>query len=224
MARFCMIGILSFTINIFIVIQPARAAGTSNQWLLESFNKIQADKEKSRQAYLAGKERARLCGVCHGKDGNSVKKHVPNLAGQNPVYLWKQIDHFASGKRKNFVMQALAKDFTDEDKLNLAIYFSSNKVHSSSPSNPQKLREGKKIYKRKCISCHGISGQGSEDFARIAGQKEDYLKLTLENFRKNANQPGVNGGSRRSAIMESITKDFTDEDIATLAAYITALP
>ena len=177
----------------------------------------------SEQAAIeAGRERALLCSVCHGKDGNSVKPDVPNLAGQNPVYLLDQIKKFADGRRKNFVMNSLSKNLTSDDKINLAIFYNSMKVKAASV-DPQLAANGKTPYEQKCSSCHGKQGLGSTQFARLAGQQPAYVVMTLKRFRDNANQNGAANSKRSSNIMEAIVKQSSDSELESIAAYVAQL-
>ena len=86
-----------------------------------------ADQDARQQVIEQGRDQAFFCANCHGKDGNSTKDDVPNLAGQKPVYLLQQINAFATGKRKDYttVMQQLASKLTEDEQLSLAVYFSS---------------------------------------------------------------------------------------------------
>ena len=88
---------------------------------LARFNYLMADPERRQQAYLAGQERILFCGYCHGEDGNSKRAHIPNLAGQNPIYLFHSFEKFASGERIDFVMSKLAKSLSLEDRVNIAV-------------------------------------------------------------------------------------------------------
>ncbi|MDC6641779.1 hypothetical protein OEZ79_26815, partial [Leclercia adecarboxylata] len=74
---------------------------------IERFNHVMADDQRREQALLAGQERAVFCSYCHGETGNSKRKHIPNLAGQNPLYLFHAFEKFASGERTDFVMSKL---------------------------------------------------------------------------------------------------------------------
>ena len=75
---------------------------------IERFNQIMADEQRREQA--SGRpERAVFCAYCHGETGNSKRKHIPNLAGQNPQYLFYAFEKFASGERTDFVMSSWRK-------------------------------------------------------------------------------------------------------------------
>ncbi len=73
----------------------------------------------------AGKAKAGLCAACHGAEGISGNDLWPNLAGQKPGYLIKQIKAFKDGTRKDPMMSPMATPLSDEDIANLAAYFSS---------------------------------------------------------------------------------------------------
>ena len=183
---------------------------------------IKMSKTKSKQqAIRMGKDRAVLCKQCHGEDGNSTKSDVPNLASQNPVYLLNQIEKFADGRRKNFVMNTLSKNFSRDDKENLAVFYASMKANASK-TNIQLAKKGQALYVKQCSSCHGTQGAGKSDYARLAGQKTHYVEMTLRNFRDRlkSSSKQVN---RNNSIMELITKELSDDDVEALAAYVAQL-
>ena len=182
--------------------------------------KISNTKSKE-QAIRMGKERAVLCQQCHGEDGNSTKPNVPNLASQNPVYLLNQIEKFADGRRKNFVMNALSKNFSRDDKENLAVFYASMKANASK-TNIHLSKKGQIIYVKQCGSCHGKQAAGKFDYARLAGQKTHYVEMTLKNFRDRLTSSSKQA-NRENSVMESITKELSDDDIKALAAYVAQL-
>ena len=174
-------------------------------------------------AKQAGKDRSLLCASCHGVDGNSVKPDMPNLAGQNPSYIVEQIGMFADGRRRNFVMQALTRQFTFEDKVNLAIYFTTQEVKQVE-YDQQMAQYGESLYKRSCFRCHGESGRGETGYARLAGQQIAYVEMTLKRYRGIANGTLQAEDARRSdPNMEQVTALLSDRDISSLAHYIAQL-
>lgn len=176
-----------------------------------------------QEAIRAGKERSVLCGHCHGVDGNSLKSDIPNLAAQNPAYIVEQIGKFATGERKNFVMQTLASNFTFKDKVNLAVYFSSQEVEPVA-ADPALAAKGERIYKNVCFRCHGPNGKGEEGYARLAGQQIEYVQMTLKRFRANATKTAdIDETKRTNASMEQVTARLSDEDIEGLSHYIALL-
>ncbi|MEZ5831187.1 MAG: cytochrome c [Dongiaceae bacterium] len=82
----------------------------------------------------AGKKKvASTCAVCHGLDGIAKNPEAPNLAGENPAYIIKQLKAFKSGERKNEMMSIIAKDLSDDDMANVAAWFSKIKVTVEMP-------------------------------------------------------------------------------------------
>ena len=84
-------------------------------------------------AVAAGKKKAATCAVCHGLDGLSKNPEAPNLAGDNPEYLIKQLKAFQSGGRQNDQMSIMAQSLSEEDMRNLAAWYSSIKVSVELP-------------------------------------------------------------------------------------------
>ncbi len=188
--------------------------------ILAQIAEIEKDPAKHQTALEAGKERTMLCAHCHGEDGNSLRPEIPNLAGQNPPYLIEQVQKFADGRRKNFVMQTLAANFTLEDKVNLAIYFNSQNLKPVA-ADPQLARQAAGIYKNMCQLCHGEGGKGEEGYARIAGQRPQYVITTLQRFRAAAQHTIQAADIKRSNTrMEQVTQRLTDQEIEALAHYI----
>jgi cytochrome c553 len=69
-----------------------------------------------------------VCAVCHGVDGIGKNPDVPNLAGESPQYIQKQLKAFRSGARQHDQMSIIAKDLSDNDIANVADWFASLKV------------------------------------------------------------------------------------------------
>ena len=73
----------------------------------------------------AGKAKAALCVACHGPDGISINPLWPSLAGQQGVYLAKQIRAFRDGERVEPTMQPFVASLTDQDVEDIAAYYAS---------------------------------------------------------------------------------------------------
>jgi len=95
----------------------------------------------------AGKAKSATCAACHGADGNSVNPAWPRLAGQHAKYIEKQLREFKSGKRKDATMTAMAMPLSDEDIVNLAAYFSSQKPNGNAKYDEALLQKGQDIYR-----------------------------------------------------------------------------
>src|SRR5262250_2841602 len=79
----------------------------------------------------AGKQKAATCVACHGADGNSTNPLWPKLAGQTARYIYLQLRDFKEGRRKDPLMSPMAASLSREDMLDLADYFSSQPMASS---------------------------------------------------------------------------------------------
>lgn len=87
---------------------------------------IAADQALAGGDAAKGKEKAAVCGTCHGADGNApIMPDYPKLAGQPHDYLEKALRDYKSGKRKNPLMAPMAQNLSKEDIKDLAAYFSS---------------------------------------------------------------------------------------------------
>ena len=85
----------------------------------------------AESAISAGKEKAAACVSCHGDNGNSMVSTFPKLAQQHSSYLIKQLQAFKNGTRKNPMMSAIAMGLTDEDMVNIAAYYATQKVSAN---------------------------------------------------------------------------------------------
>ena len=218
---------MKLLLSLFIIYGMSNAIAQQSELngraiLLAKIEHKQNSQDLFQNARLNGRDRALLCSYCHGNDGNSLKDTIPNLAGQNPTYLLEQISKFASGERKEFVMNSLARDLSEDDQVNLAIFYSSQSVKRT-VTDPAFVAKGKWIYVRACQSCHGADGRGESGYARLAGQKTDYLKMTLTRYRDNTRHRQITGVKRSNPVMDSVTKGLSDTEIQYLATYITSL-
>ena len=188
----------------------------AREQLAEMIDKIIGDPEASERITQTGQERTIFCNVCHGKDGNSKRPGVPNLAAQNPVYLLDQIQRFADGRRYDRSMSSLAESFTEEEKIMLAIYYSKMEAKPSGIGDPEQWARGKKIYDIGCAQCHGENGRGEKGYARLASQKPDYVVKMLKEFKSYT-------GRRANPWMTVVSASLSDEEMAAVAAYVSTL-
>lgn len=178
----------------------------------------QADLERGRKIVSAS------CFLCHGMQGEAASELSPRLAGQNAVYLAKQLANFKSGERESSAMRPMVAGLSPQDMRAVALYFSRQRAEPHVPADVQVAGRGKQIYERggratevaACIGCHGERGEGSENLPRLAGQFPGYLGTQLANFgsRKRTND---------NAVMHTIAVRMTAEEIEAVAAYLGSL-
>ncbi|WP_301479297.1 c-type cytochrome [Pseudomonas sp. CAN1] len=186
---------------------------------MERLAALEQDPAKREQAYAAAEERILLCSKCHGKDGNSKREYIPNLAGQKPQYLFDAFEKYVDGQRTDFVMNQAAKLLTLQDRLNIAYYFSQQKVAARPAAvAPDKalLEQGAQRFATVCTTCHGEKGLGHDGFPRIAGQPGEYLTHALQRYRDK-------DPSRADSPMLAVAALLSEDDITALAAYVSQL-
>lgn len=185
----------------------------------------------------AGKAKAAVCMACHGADGNSPTDMWPKLAGQLPEYLVKQLHDFKSGRRKNEQMSPMAQPLSDQDILDVAAFFASQKVVRT--DGPKDLvAAGEKLFQKgkgrpdtvpACMGCHGPAGGGKTDWVglmkvppttlapAIGGQHAAYTANQLKAYRTAARN------NDEAHVMRDIAGRLTDAEIAAVAQYVATL-
>jgi cbb3-type cytochrome c oxidase subunit III len=177
---------------------------------------IMAAPEALGAAAAAGRKAAFFCVNCHGESGLSQHGHIPNLAGQHPVYLLTQIEKFADGRRQDEFMAGLIKVLKAEDRFNMAIYYASQAVSPTPAKDAFLAKRGQELYARACVGCHGAQGRGQKRIARLAGQQSEYLSRALNNYRS--------GKGRKDPVMTAVAKNLSSADISALAVYLPSMP
>ena len=166
-----------------------------------------------------GQQRAQACSGCHGSNGVSAVAGVPSLAGQQDNFLEWQLVFFRSGRRNNPIMTPLSQSLSDDDVKNIGAYFSSlSPPQPSAVQTDPLLTQGADIAQQHhCASCHTDSFAGKQGAARIADQREDYLRTALADYRSGARP------STGVAAMNEAASGLTDSDIAALAHFLATL-
>ncbi|HWP13643.1 MAG TPA: c-type cytochrome, partial [Ramlibacter sp.] len=146
-------------------------------WAQEKLAESRRDPKAFDRYYKHGRKVADFCANCHGPDGQSVLPEVPNLAGQNTIYVLAQLVKFTEGKRKQFFMEGLMKALTQDEKMAVAIFYTTQPPKSIPVPDPAVAARGKELYDKGCYKCHGADGHGNEKNARLAGQGPEYLTV-----------------------------------------------
>ena len=200
--------------------QPAASnpAAVLPQWAQDKLAATKADPKLHEQAHRQGARLATFCANCHGPSGQSVRPDVPNLAGQNTIYVLNQLNKFHDGRRKGaFFMEGLVKAMSNEERFAVAVYYTNQELPAPRPPADAKLAaQGKAVYEAICRKCHGESGGGSDRNPRLAGQQPAYLETAIQRYRDNER-------TDENMFMLRSTRGLTDAEIKALVAYIGAL-
>jgi cytochrome c553 len=142
-----------------------RAAGVPREWLPPA----QTESAGATRVVLVpgvadggdvgrGGTLALRCTMCHGARGVSASD-VPNLAGQYPEVIFKQLMDYKTGRRTHALMQSLAQTMSEQDMRDLAAFYAQLPRPSPAPATPpppRLVQQGDPIRNiAPCASCHG---------------------------------------------------------------------
>ena len=164
---------------------------------------------------------SRHCAKCHGLDGISPDKDLPDLAGQRTLYLYREMLGYQDGQRSNPDMrEAIA--FLDSDALlKTAIYFAS----LPPPYNRERAADAEAIEAAMdddplmavrsavagCGSCHGADGNASiPGMPHLTGQSPEFFVSVMQEYR---------AGDRLDNMMQSLSSSLDDETLARMGLY-----
>jgi cytochrome c553 len=184
--------------------------------LQERLKGLQADPVALKASVEAGRKAAFFCANCHGENGISKTSDVPNLAGQNPAFLLEQIRKFGSGERKDAFMQGLIKVLKDDQPVQISLFYAAAALPPS-PADARLAAQGKQVFDKLCVRCHGEQAHGNGEIPRIAGQKLAYLQTSITRYRDGT-------GIRNNQLMSIATAQLKNDDILAIANYLTQLP
>ncbi len=163
-------------------------------------------------------DKAQLCAGCHGDKGVPQQPGWPVISGQQQGYLYLQLRDFQSGARKDDIMSPIAQSLSKDDMAALAQYFSQKPwpdLQQPRADHEVADRALKAINSIVCTSCHQSGFLGDSTQPRLAGQRKEYLRKSMLDFRNRSrgNNPG----------MTDLMLAITEQDIADCAAYLAGL-
>ena len=202
------------------LVASAVASGPSSKvaWTVETVKLVRSGNAAH------GKQLHGDCAGCHGDNGVTDTPDVPNLAGQDALYTFKQLADYKEGKRGSPIMGEAVKPLSEKDMADLAAFYASLPAAPSAAGLPPeaaavvtlvRLGDGARLMPA-CDACHGPRGAGdggSYGMPKLSGQKFDDMSLQLTTFRS---------GERANDVyraMRDVCQHLTDAEIAGLAAY-----
>ncbi|NGZ85416.1 c-type cytochrome [Duganella aceris] len=207
-----------------------RAAGVPSKWMPDGGREQGAPTVASnvvllpamaRQASPAsvgrGATLALNCTMCHGAQGLS-RSDAPNLAGQYPEVVIKQLLDYRSGKRENALMSALARGLSEQNIADLAAYYTSLPKARTAPTTydetlPALVRVGDPMRNiAPCISCHGGVDQ-KLGAPWLEGMPKQYLVQQLQDFKQGRRK---NDGQQQ---MRNVARPMSEEEIDAVAIF-----
>jgi cytochrome c553 len=186
--------------------------------------------DEEREAAMAltpnldnGRKVYESCAICHTPMGWGMQRgRYPQIAGQHPNVVIKQLTDIRQGNRDNPTMFPFAQMSVlggPQNIADVAAYIAQLKMNPFNSTGPGlNLDRGEALYKEHCVKCHGEHGEGknAEFQPRIQGQHYEYL---LRQFH------WIKSGKRRNAdeTMVKQIKGFSERDITAVVDYTSRL-
>lgn len=174
----------------------------------------------------AGKQKIAMCVGCHGIPGYQSSfpevHKVPMISGQGGKYIAAALTAYKKGERKHPTMRGIADSLSEQDIADLSAYYEQQgKTGAELPVKPGRepgVQVAELLKKGACVSCHGSNFAKPIDpsYPKIAGQHADYLFVALKSYKVEKNTYI----GRSNAVMGGTAKQFTNNELKTLAAYI----
>jgi cytochrome c553 len=166
-----------------------------------------------------------ICTECHGLHGaGNASGWPPEIAGQHPRVIAKELTDFRAGLRWYDPMERIAGRHvlqTTQDIADVAAYVGSLPPSTdTTPGAGQWLERGGRLYAKRCQWCHGGQGEGSDErfVPRVAGQQYEYLLRQLHDVVE-GRRPNMRAQHLR--LLESA--DMKEEDLEGIAGYMARL-
>ena len=163
------------------------------------------------------------CSMCHGVQGMS-EADAPNLAGQYPEVVIKQLEDFKSGHRIHSFMEAMARNLSGRDIAAIAAYYDSLPKARTAParysetSAPALVRVGEPLRNiAPCIACHGGTDH-KLGAPWLEGMPKEYLVLQLNEFQKETRR------NDSLAQMRNMARAMSAREIGELADFYARRP
>jgi cytochrome c553 len=157
--------------------------------------------------------KVQVCSVCHGANGQPIDaKTIPNIWGQQPYYILKQLVNYRNGMREHAIMTPIAKNLQQADLRAIAAYFAAKPwPPHATPTTPLPQPAGMAM----CTPCHQQKFEGGPSWPRLAGLNYDYLLAAMRSFAK---EERTNNGD-----MPKIMQMYSDAEIDAMAKYLASL-
>jgi cytochrome c553 len=195
------------------------------------FPLISSAAEFNGDAYL-GRQKAQTCMTCHGPGGVSKYPSIPVLAGQQPLYIARQIRAFqntltkkpnALSTRKHPTMNNQVTILSNQDIDDIAAFFASEdcKPRQTQTGSTQASTTPKPVLR--CLACHGRFGETGHYslIPNLFGQNRDYLRNQLNAFYSTSGEvlDKYSKGERHHRIMSRQARFMDHNDINAIADY-----
>jgi cytochrome c553 len=192
----------------------------SYEWNAPLGEKVEALRHKGN--VTRGREAYQVCQGCHRPDGTGRPDGTyPQLAGQHATVLIKQLADIREGRRDNPTMYPFASQHVLDAQgvADIAVYLEGLPIPANNGKGPgSDLEQGRALYDKDCMSCHGRHGEGDAQkfYPALASQHYRFLFREIHDIRD---------GKRRNAnpAMVNVVKPYTDSQMRAVADYLSRL-
>ncbi len=178
----------------------------------------------------AGEGKIAMCIGCHGivdyKASFPEVYKVPKIAGQGAGYIESALHAYAKGERRFPTMHAVAVALSEQDIADISAYYAQLGQAGATalpekPAREPSIEVAALLQKGGCVACHGSNFAKPIDptYPQLAGQNADYLFVALKAYKAGVT-PYV---GRANPIMGGVAKQFTNDELKSLAGYIGSL-
>jgi cytochrome c553 len=166
-----------------------------------------------------------VCVAYHGEEGVSRAPEYPNLAGQSGAAVYKQLNDYRTGSRKNQLMTDIAKGLDEATLADVAAYYAAQPKRNP---NPATLAESPPAIVQlvelgdpsrnipPCAACHRPGSGGPIETPILSEQGQEYIALQLKMYATGERRNDVYGR------MRTIASKLTQTEIDGLAKYYRA--
>lgn len=198
--------------KVLLAFQGDKSAGISTAQAAPAVARQAPDKS-------AGKAIFTTCLGCHGNVGQGRDSmSAPNLTGQDPDYLVRQITNFRSGKRgklddaHGFQMVGRATAIPGPEGVKAVVsYIAGLPEKPAAPIAERPVPAAIAAIVPTCASCHGSAGEGNRDMQAPALNRLEkyYIARQLINFRDG--KRGYHADDSAGAMMAASAKAIQNE-------------
>jgi cytochrome c553 len=157
------------------------------------------------------------CARCHGTNGISTTKGIPNLAGQRPAYLYLELKAYQSGARGDEAMTSAVKFLSDDALVKVAAYYANEDPAqpvavsgAKAGTKPDPVQAGKAAAAG-CAGCHGEAGVSkTPGMPSLIGLDPKYLVAAMKAYKS---------GQRKNDLMKTLLSALNDGDLNNIALY-----
>ena len=134
----------------------------------------------------------KFCVDCHGEDGRGTESDVPIIAGIPAVVqedaMYAYLDGVRNCGNKPLMCKVVSR-LTEDQIVELAEHYAAMPYVPAGEQFDAALAEaGKAIHVAECAICHGEDDPGDAEASILHGQKQDYLRYSLQQYAADERQ------------------------------------